>query len=205
MRPSPTISRTMHRLALRNDAVESRAGGRRERLAGGARGPLFALPDLLVPALRLPPPPRSRPGRCARPDAGVLDIAHRAAGLRGATSGSGPLPRVPSRIAEALPLELVGTRTDAEARWWLADSPARERGGPVRGRACESRDARNAFRAALGIDGRRLPARRPSRAVDRSGTSVRVRRAQSVPAGTGAGWGLRRRGGPPRDVGGRGQ
>jgi hypothetical protein len=31
-----TISRTMRRLALRNDAVESRAGGRRERLAGGA-------------------------------------------------------------------------------------------------------------------------------------------------------------------------
>jgi hypothetical protein len=31
-----TIWRTMRRLALRNDAVESRAGGRRERLAGGA-------------------------------------------------------------------------------------------------------------------------------------------------------------------------
>jgi hypothetical protein len=52
-------------LALRNDAVESRAGSRRERLAGGARGPLLALPDLLVSALRLPSPPRSRPGRCA--------------------------------------------------------------------------------------------------------------------------------------------
>ena len=32
----PTIWRTMRRLALRNDAVESRAGGCRERLAGGA-------------------------------------------------------------------------------------------------------------------------------------------------------------------------
>ena len=30
------IWRTMRRLALRNDAVECRAGGRRERLAGGA-------------------------------------------------------------------------------------------------------------------------------------------------------------------------
>ena len=30
------IWRTMRRLALRNDAVESRAGGRGERLAGGA-------------------------------------------------------------------------------------------------------------------------------------------------------------------------
>ena len=30
------IWRTMRRLALRNDAVESRTGGRRERLAGGA-------------------------------------------------------------------------------------------------------------------------------------------------------------------------
>jgi hypothetical protein len=29
-----TIWRTMHRLALRNDAVEPRAGGRRERLEG---------------------------------------------------------------------------------------------------------------------------------------------------------------------------
>jgi hypothetical protein len=31
-----TIWRTMRRLDLRHDAVESRAGGRRERLAGGA-------------------------------------------------------------------------------------------------------------------------------------------------------------------------
>src|SRR5262245_18069105 len=97
----------MRHVALRNDAVESRVGGRRERLAGGARRSLLALPDLLVSAIRPPSPPRTRPGRRARPDTGIPGIAHRAAGLRGAPSGSGPIPRLPSGVPEALPFKLV--------------------------------------------------------------------------------------------------
>ena len=83
-----TIWHTMRRLALRNDAVESRVGGGRERLAPAraARSSLcqpYWYP--LYAVLRC----RGLDPEDARDLNQVLDIAHRATGLRRAPSGSG--------------------------------------------------------------------------------------------------------------------
>ena len=70
---------------------------------GGARGPGGAVPGLLVPALRLHPPPGARAGRGGGPGAGAVRPAARAQGDGRGQRCAGPVPHVPAGRLPELP------------------------------------------------------------------------------------------------------
>src|SRR4029077_12887576 len=94
------------------------------------------MPDLLATNLSVPTPPRLKPTRCARSDAGLFRAFDRVTRLCPSRSREGTLPFLSTRRTQTFRAPRARTRSDAEAR--RRHDPGAARHGRDRRGGCTS-------------------------------------------------------------------